>query len=137
VTAQRAYPQPVSVDSKNRVYWNFVDRWWWDNDGLDASQVHALLVTKMQREQGRIERAQAMVAMGQAPQPSVRGSIPDDVKQFVWTRDEGRCRNCVAQTELQFDHIIPVALGGATVADNLQILCGPCNRRKSAGLTVR
>ena len=78
-----------------------------------------------------------MVAMGERPQPSARGAIPDDVKQFVWTRDEGRCRNCGSQTELQFDHIIPVALGGATVAENLQVLCGPCNRRKSAGLTVR
>jgi hypothetical protein len=29
---------------------------------------------------------------------------------------------------------IPVALGGATTVDNLQLLCGPCNRLKGADL---
>src|SRR5262249_38150822 len=42
---------------------------------------------------------------------------------------------CGATNELQFDHVIPVALGGGSSADNLQLLCGPCNRRKGAGLT--
>jgi 5-methylcytosine-specific restriction endonuclease McrA len=35
---------------------------------------------------------------------------------------------------LQFDHIIPVALGGATSAQNLQLLCRQCNLAKSAGI---
>jgi 5-methylcytosine-specific restriction endonuclease McrA len=78
-----------------------------------------------------------MVAMGSMPRPQLRGAIPDDLKQFVWLRDGGRCRHCGNQYELQYDHIIPVAMGGATTTENLQILCGPCNRRKSAGLTVR
>jgi hypothetical protein len=136
IREQRGYPKSVQVSDLNRTYWNFVDKWWWDNDGLNASQVHALLVTQMQRQQGRIERAEAMVARGDVPHEMARGQIPDDVKQFVWVRDGGRCANCGATTELQFDHIVPVALGGATNAENLQILCGPCNRRKGAGLTV-
>jgi 5-methylcytosine-specific restriction endonuclease McrA len=69
--------------------------------------------------------------------PRRRDVILDDVKQFVWMRDRGRCRNCGAQVELQFDHIIPFAMGGSSEPQNLQILCGPCNRRKSAGLTMR
>lgn len=135
---QRSYPvQLVAV--RERIYWRFQDRFYWDNDGLDSSQVHALLVTRQQRQQGRIERAQAMVAMGAGPQGQDhrRDVIADDVKQFVWMRDGGRCKNCGAQVELQFDHVIPVAMGGSSTAENLQILCGPCNRRKSAGLTVR
>ncbi len=32
---------------------------------------------------------------------------------------------------IQFDHIIPLALGGANTADNLQILCTNCNREKA------
>jgi 5-methylcytosine-specific restriction endonuclease McrA len=63
--------------------------------------------------------------------------ISDDVKQLVWTRDGGRCRNCGSTVELQFDHVIPVSMGGNSEPDNLQILCGPCNRRKGPGITVR
>jgi len=118
-----------------RRYWLFQGRYYWDNDGLDGDQVHALLVTRQQRDDQRIARAQAMVAMGTAPRPSARGAIPDDVRQLVWQRDGGRCRNCDATVELQFDHIIPVSMGGASTVDNLQVLCGPCNRRKGAGLT--
>ena len=80
-----------------------------------------------------------MVAMGMEPQDQSRRRdvIPDDVKHLVWMRDGGRCVHCGAQAELQFDHVIPVAMGGGSSPENLQILCGPCNRRKSAGLTIR
>ncbi|MGH3220000.1 MAG: HNH endonuclease [Streptosporangiaceae bacterium] len=134
----RQQSQPVCVlSTTDRNLWQFQGRFYWDNDALDGSQVYALLVTRGQREQQRIERAQAMVAMGSVPRRQVRGAIPDDLKQYVWQRDGGRCRHCGNQHELQYDHIIPVVMGGATSAENLQILCGPCNRRKSAGLTVR
>lgn len=122
----------------DRKYWQYRGKFYWENEGLRAEQVHALLVTKEQRKWQTIERAQATVAMGSAPrQASVRRGIPDDLKQYIWTRDEGRCRNCGSTTELQYDHIIPLAMGGSNNAENLQILCGPCNRSKSAGLTVR
>jgi 5-methylcytosine-specific restriction endonuclease McrA len=77
--------------------------------------------------------------MGFRPQDQSRRRdvIPDDVKQMVWMRDGGRCPQCGAQDELQFDHIIRVTMGGSSSPENLQILCSPCNRRKSAGLTIR
>jgi hypothetical protein len=136
--AQKRYPLELTRIGERR-YWQFQDRVYWENDGLHANEVYALLVSRQQRERGRIERAQAMVAMGMQPQDQARRRdiIADDVKQFVWMRDGGRCRNCGSQEELQYDHIIPVVLGGSSGLENLQILCGPCNRRKSAGLTVR
>jgi 5-methylcytosine-specific restriction endonuclease McrA len=36
--------------------------------------------------------------------------------------------------DIQYDHVIPVALGGATTVDNPQILCSECNREKGADL---
>lgn len=127
---------PVSVGRVGeRSYWWFQDRFYWDNDNLAGEEVYALLVTRQQRERQRIQMAQAVVAIGVSPRSSSRVGIPDDVKQFVFARDGGRCRQCGSPVDLQFDHIIPVALGGGSAADNLQILCGPCNRRKGAGLT--
>jgi 5-methylcytosine-specific restriction endonuclease McrA len=121
----------------DRTYYKFQDRFYWDNDDLAPQQVHALLVTRQQREAARIDRAQAMVAIGEQRLPAQRRAIPDDVKQFVWMRDEGRCGHCGSGVELQYDHVIPVAMGGNSEAENLQILCGPCNRRKGPGLTLR
>jgi 5-methylcytosine-specific restriction endonuclease McrA len=128
---------PVAVGRVGeRSYWWFQRRFYSDNDGLSQSQIYALLITRQQREQQRIAIAQATVAVGATPQSSSRGAIPDDVKQYVWARDGGRCRSCGSGVELQFDHVIPIALGGSSIADNLQVLCGPCNRRKGAGLTT-
>ena len=62
--------------------------------------------------------------------PKKRQSIPDDVKIFVWRRDEGRCVNCGSKEKLEYDHIIPVSKGGSNTARNLQILCEKCNRSK-------
>ena len=130
--------QPVLVlSTQDRNLWQFQNRFYWDSDYLDVSAIYALLVTRAQRDRQRVERAQAMVAMGTMPHQAVRGAIPDDVKQLVFQRDGGRCRQCGSQQELQFDHVIPVVMGGASTAENLQVLCGPCNRRKGAGLTVR
>ena len=89
------------------------------------------------RQQINLDDSQAIVTYGALPRQVSRTAIPDDLKQLVWLRDGGRCRSCGSTTELQFDHIIPLSMGGATSAENLQILCGPCNRRKGAGLTIR
>lgn len=57
-------------------------------------------------------------------------SIPQDVKIAVAARDSGRCRQCGSATDLHFDHVIPWSKGGANTVANIQLLCGPCNRRK-------
>jgi hypothetical protein len=59
-----------------------------------------------------------------------RTPIPEAVRTEVWRRDGGRCVQCGSKQNLQFDHIIPVAQGGATSVANLQLLCQPCNGAK-------
>lgn len=57
-------------------------------------------------------------------------AVPQHVKNAVYQRDGGRCRECGAGSYLEFDHIIPRSRGGATSVNNLQLLCRRCNLRK-------
>ena len=67
-------------------------------------------------------------------------AFPDDIKLEVYERQHHRCANpdCPhAGQELEFtamegDHITPWRDGGRTVAQNCQMLCKECNRRKGA-----
>lgn len=59
--------------------------------------------------------------------------IPRDVMLKVVRRDGQVCAECrinVPDNEVEFDHLIPVARGGPTTAENLRVLCRSCNRRK-------
>jgi HNH endonuclease len=59
-------------------------------------------------------------------------TIPQDVKIAVSVRDQGRCVQCGSAEELHYDHKIPWSKGGANTVNNIQLLCGTCNRRKGA-----
>lgn len=41
------------------------------------------------------------------------------------------CKNTFSIDEMQADHITPWSKGGRTIAENCQMLCADCNRRKS------
>ncbi len=63
-----------------------------------------------------------------------RAHIARETRLAVYTRDGGRCTECGSGFELQYDHVIPHALGGGDGVDNLQLLCGDCNRSKGCQL---
>jgi|ERR1017187_254492 hypothetical protein len=63
-----------------------------------------------------------------------RERIPESVRIFVWQRDQGRCVQCGAREELEFDHIIPVVEGGSNTERNIHLLCEPCNRKKGTSI---
>ena len=70
---QRTYPVLIGMVGE-RSYWQFQDRFFSDNEGLDASAVHALLVIRQQRLRQRVDRAQQTMAMGAMPrEQNVRG----------------------------------------------------------------
>jgi HNH endonuclease len=47
-------------------------------------------------------------------------------------RDKGQCVKCGARERLEFDHIIPLALGVSNTERNIQLLCEACNRSKGS-----
>ena len=63
---------------------------------------------------------------------AVREPIPEEVRLYVWRRDNGKCVRCGSRERLEFDHIIPVVAGGSSTDRNVQLLCEPCNRSKGA-----
>jgi hypothetical protein len=115
-----------------KTYWWCLDRFFWEDDDLGPDDVYALVYERRLRDRRKLARAHATLALDQAPPAPRRTGLPLDVRKAVWERDGGACVECGDTFELQFDHVIPVALGGATIADNLQVLCGPCNRQKGA-----
>lgn len=46
------------------------------------------------------------------------------------------CQMCEADERLEFDHIYPATLGGKGNFENLQLLCGGCNKFKSDNLLL-
>jgi hypothetical protein len=63
---------------------------------------------------------------------SIRAFSPK-MAQTAYERQKGKCPKCGKKFEfeqMQADHITPWAKGGRTVADNCQMLCADCNRRK-------
>jgi hypothetical protein len=56
--------------------------------------------------------------------------IPDTVRDEVLERDGRKCKWCSSDENLEIDHVVPVSQGGESVADNLQVLCRSCNRKK-------
>ena len=84
-------------------------------------------LTKISREVSAFQNAERV--------PSIqRERIPEDVRLFVWQRDEGRCIKCGNNERLEYDHIIPVVEGGSNTARNIQLLCETCNRQKGKNI---
>lgn len=67
-----------------------------------------------------------------------RKYIPKWVKNAVFYRDRGKCSLCKKDLSglfsinntLEFDHIIPLRLGGTNDVSNIQLLCKECNNKK-------
>lgn len=103
----------------------------------------AKLAVAEQRLQAKIDAMTGIPGYARPSNPGVPGSdapvgertsreVPQDVKIAVAARDGGRCRQCGSTQDLHYDHVVPWSRGGTNTVANIQLLCGPCNRRKGA-----
>ena len=102
----------AKIAPKRREY---VRRWRAENP--ESKELHR------QREQ--IRRA--------IKQSTCIGEVPS--LDHLLAKQGGMCGNCKCKgkkVRWEVDHIMPLALGGSHTADNLQVLCKPCNARKWA-----
>jgi 5-methylcytosine-specific restriction endonuclease McrA len=130
-------PLRVGHDSSSgKCYWQFGEHFWvTDEPDLTERDVVALVNEQENRKRLRLQRAHSLQAMAdQLDERGRRQKIPGDVKARVWERDGGQCSACASTRDLEFDHIIPLKLGGSNTERNLQLLCAECNRRKGATL---
>jgi len=69
------------------------------------------------------------------PVPPDRDLLPGSARDPVILRNQAtsKSENAGALGEhLHYDHIRPWSLNGADTVNNIQLLCGPCNRTKAA-----
>lgn len=70
---------------------------------------------------------------GQEKHLNIRAFSPE-MARAAYERQKGICAKCkrfFEIEEMQADHITPWSKGGKTTADNCQMLCADCNRKKS------
>ena len=78
------------------------------------------------------------VLSGQERHLNIR-AFSESMKREVYERQNGICPMCESEnatkkwdiSEMEADHITPWHAGGKTTAENCQMLCRDCNRRKS------
>jgi hypothetical protein len=79
-------------------------------------------------------KRQGLVGSPRNRRPSRTDVVPAGVKREVWLRAGGRCEwrfesgeRCGCRRRLQYDHIVPLALGGASAIENVRLVCRPHN----------
>ena len=133
IAAQSEQPVRLVCDA-SRCTWVFEGRFYSADDDLAADDVLALVRERERRARRRLERAHATLAQDGAGAAPRRERIPAEVRQVVFERDGGRCVECGSDFDIQYDHVIPFSMGGASTVANLQVLCAGCNRHKGATL---
>jgi 5-methylcytosine-specific restriction endonuclease McrA len=113
-----------------RLLWVFHGSFYWEDEGLEGDDVKALVHQRERRSQQKLQTARSLMRAEEQGRPT-RIPIPSDLRRAVFERDGGCCVECGSNFDLQYDHVLPVAHGGATTLENLQLLCADCNRRKS------
>ncbi|MDR0462811.1 MAG: DUF262 domain-containing protein [Pseudomonadales bacterium] len=104
------------------------------SDELDTSALENKIIELMQ-DDDVTKRAgiYEYVLSGNERALNIR-AFDDKIKRATYEKQSGVCPICSSHfeiAEMEADHITPWSQGGKTVAENCQMLCKDCNRRKS------
>jgi hypothetical protein len=104
------------------------------NKNLDPVVLEKEIVRLMQDEDVESKKGiYIYVLSGEEKYLNIR-AFSDNMKRAAYERQKGICKSCnkhFEYNEMEGDHIDPWHSGGKTNANNCQMLCKPCNRRKS------
>lgn len=132
--AQTDEPQYLAT-WRDRAFWWYDEAFYWTTAGAYTSaDIKALLYTRQRQSERELEHAHAVLAASTSPAKRKREPIPKDVRLAVWARDGGCCVECGSDFDIQYDHIIPFSMGGASTVENMQLLCARCNQTKGGRL---
>lgn len=101
--------------------------WFECSDGRLYHEEVAAAVVRAWTRHHRLRHA----ALRKGRSKRIKGARWAEIRRRILSRDGDRCAQCGSADALEVDHIQPLAEGGTHHDDNLQVLCRPCNRRKS------
>ena len=127
------FERPMLVAKRDgRRWWWYLDRFWWDDEGLSARDV-AALVTRGDRERtdraAEVARTRASL-FGEVLPPDKEETFSPIVRFAVWCRDRGRCVDCRSLLDLEYVQIIPYSRGGSRWIKNVELRCAACRARR-------
>ena len=100
-----------------------------DPEGLEAEVARLMMDDDVTRDAG----IYPYLLTGEEKHLNIR-AFSKAMKQKAFERQKGICRSCAKEFEMsgmEADHITPWSEGGKTITQNCQLLCKPCNRKKS------
>lgn len=113
------YSLPAALKMNDRI-----------EDAAESSELHSVALAII-REYKSYRANEEKIQKHKTAQERI---ITKKRKEFLTTlkkRDGSFCRSCRSESGLTIDHEDPLILGGFSVLDNLQLLCGFCNTRKN------
>ena len=104
----------------------------------DFEDCSELQVIEALLDQYLADKAEAKPRRETKTAPKNQRTITRNIKEAVYSRARARCefvststgKRCTGRTNLQWDHIRPIALGGRSGHDNIRLLCFSCNQRQ-------
>ena len=129
--AQRIFPN-YRKEMKGLEWGEFYNKY--HDNSYNAQKMETEIVRLMQDEDVTAKKGiYEYLLSGGERHLSIR-AFTDNMKREAYERQQGICPICKEHfeiNEMEADHITPWSQGGKTIAENCQMLCRDCNRRKS------